>query len=90
MNHPNRSRAWANPARNPSPAEIRAARLAANLTQREAGATVMASEKSWRKWEAGVARMHPGLWALWLLTGPTRQNIGNPSLSTIDTPRITG
>jgi len=61
-NHPNRSRA--SPARNPPPAEIRAAREAAGITQTQAGALVHASLRNWQQWEAGDRRMHPGLWEL--------------------------
>jgi DNA (cytosine-5)-methyltransferase 1 len=69
--HPNRSRAVDNPARNPTPSEIRAAREAAGLTQAQAARIVCASEKSWCKWESEAAldraRMHPGLWKLFRL-----------------------
>jgi Predicted transcriptional regulator len=63
-NHPNRSRG--NPARNPDPEEIRAARLERGQTQAEAAATILSSEAGWRKWEAGDRRMHPALWWLYL------------------------
>jgi len=65
-NHPNRSAD--NPARNPSPTEVRAAREAAGLTQAQAAALVHASPRNWQQWEqdegANVRRMHPGLWEL--------------------------
>lgn len=66
-NHPNRSAD--NPARNPSPTEVRAARGAAGLTQTEAAALVHASTRNWQQWEQGegassARRMHPGLWEL--------------------------
>lgn len=65
-NHPNRR---ANhPARNPSPAEVRAAREAAGLTQAQAAALVYASPRNWQQWEQpegkSMRRMHPGLWEL--------------------------
>jgi hypothetical protein len=62
MNHPNRSRAGTNPARNPTKEEIRAAREAAGLTRREAGALIYRSPEGWEKWELGTARMDPVLW----------------------------
>lgn len=65
-NHPNRSRR-ANPAANPTPDEIRAARLAAGLTQREAAALVHATVSAWEEWEQGRRRMHPGLFELFLI-----------------------
>lgn len=61
-NHPNRSAG--HPARNPSPAEVRAAREAAGLTQTEAAAVIHSTLRTWQDWEAGKARMHPGLWEL--------------------------
>ena len=65
-NHPNRSAG--HPARNPSPAEVRAAREAAGLTQTQAAALVHASTRNWQQWEqeagSNVRRMHPGLWEL--------------------------
>ena len=68
-NHPNRSAG--HPARNPSPAEIRAAREAAGLTQQQAAAMVYASPRNWQQWEqekgSNTRRMHPGLWELFRL-----------------------
>lgn len=65
-NHPNRG-AKAHSA-NPSPAEVRAAREAAGLTQAQAAALVHASARNWQQWEqeagSNVRRMHPGLWEL--------------------------
>lgn len=65
-NHPNRSAG--HPARNPTPAEVRAAREAAGLTQAQAAELVHASARNWQQWEqtegANVRRMRPGLWEL--------------------------
>ena len=65
-NHPNRSAVRS--ARNPTPAEILAAREAAGLTQAQAAELVHASARNWQQWEqtegANVRRMHPGLWEL--------------------------
>lgn len=61
-NHPNRSQK--RPHSNPTPAEIRAARETAELTQTQAAETVRGSLRTWQDWEAGIARMHPGLWEL--------------------------
>ena len=61
-NHPNRGRD--NPARNPKPPEIRAAREAAGLTQTEAGALIFVSLRGWQQWEAGERPMHPAFWEL--------------------------
>jgi len=64
-NHPNRSRG--NPAANPTPEQIRDAREAAGLSQPAAAALVYSTRRTWQDWEAGIARMHPGLWELFCL-----------------------
>lgn len=64
-NHPNRNRRRSNPAANPTPAQIRAARVAAGLTQTEAAALIYATLRTWQDWEAGKRRMHPAFWELW-------------------------
>lgn len=38
----------------PTPEEIRAARLAAGLTQMQAGALIGTSRRTWQNWEAPV------------------------------------
>lgn len=58
-NHPNRSRKAPNPARNPTPDEVRAMRAAAGLTQAAAAALLYSSERAWQDWEGGQRRMHP-------------------------------
>jgi DNA-binding transcriptional regulator YiaG len=64
-NHPNRSRRQSSPAANPTPAEIRQARLAAGLTQTEAASLIYCTLRAWQDWEAGKKRMHPAFWELW-------------------------
>ncbi len=56
----------------PTPAEVRAAREAAGLTQTAAGQLVHSTLRAWQSWEApagtAAARpMHPGLWELFLI-----------------------
>jgi DNA-binding transcriptional regulator YiaG len=51
----------------PDKSEIRAAREAAGLTQAQAAAAIYSTVRTWQDWEAGVARMHPGLWELFRL-----------------------
>lgn len=51
----------------PRPDEVRQARDHAGHTQELAAATVHATARRWREWEAGQHRMHPGLWELYLL-----------------------
>lgn len=64
-NHPNRGRSSSSPARNPTPAEICAAREQAGLTQTQAAELIYGTLRAWQEWEAGNRRMHPGLWELW-------------------------
>lgn len=61
-NHPNRGPKG--PAANPVPAEIRAARESAGLTQTAAGALLHTTCRTWQQWEAGDRRMHPAFWEL--------------------------
>jgi DNA-binding transcriptional regulator YiaG len=65
-NHPTRSRADSS-ARNPTPEEVRAAREVAGLSQSAAAARVYSTRRTWQDWEAGIARMHPGLFELFLI-----------------------
>lgn len=62
MNHPNRGRD--HPSRNPTPAEIRDMREAAQLTQKDAGLLIHTTGRTWQQWEAGDRRMHPAFWEL--------------------------
>lgn len=48
----------------PTPADLRAARRAAGLTQAQAAKLIHSKLRTWEDWEAGVAPMHPGLWRL--------------------------
>jgi putative transcriptional regulator len=55
-------------APNPTPAEVRAAREAAGLTQAQAAALVSTTLRAWQAWEQDggeyARRMHAGLWEL--------------------------
>ena len=53
--------------RAPTCDEIRAGRAHAGHTQEQAAAEVQATARRWREWEAGDAKMHPGLWELYLI-----------------------
>lgn len=61
-NHPSRSRV--NPASNPDPAEIAAARQSAGLTQLQAAELIYRTLRNWQQWEGGERRMDPALWEL--------------------------
>ena len=54
-------------AMHPAPNEIRAARINASLTQKEAGALVHAALRTWQDWEAGRRRMPAAAWELFLI-----------------------
>lgn len=74
-NHPNRSRGGS-PSSNPQPAEIRAAREAAGLSQTSAALLVHTSCRAWQQWEAeygtvGHRRMHPAFWELFRIKSST-------------------
>lgn len=51
----------------PTPAAVKAARLAAGLTQEQAGSLVGAARRTWQDWERGQRRMQPGLFELFHL-----------------------
>lgn len=48
----------------PTPAQLRAARERAGLTQTQAGAVVHVTLRAWQLWEAGQREMHPAFWEL--------------------------
>ena len=54
-------------AARPGSAAIRAARVAAGLTQTAAAQTVRSSLRGWQQWEAGDRAMPPGLFELFML-----------------------
>lgn len=51
----------------PTPDAIRAAREAAGLTQASAAALVYVGLRTWNRWEAGQAAMHPAIWELYMI-----------------------
>ena len=51
----------------PTPSEIKAARLAAGLTQPEAAALVYSDIRAWQFWEAGQRNMPAAKWELFTL-----------------------
>jgi len=61
-NHSNRGPQGS--ASNPSPADIRAGREAAGLSQTAAAALLHTGCRTWQQWEAGDRRMHPAFWEL--------------------------
>jgi DNA (cytosine-5)-methyltransferase 1 len=48
----------------PTPAEVRAARDAAGMTQGAAGSLVHVDLRSWQRWESGERGMSPAHWEL--------------------------
>lgn len=61
---------------NPTPDNIRAARLEAGLTQTSAAGLVFSGLRTWQQWEAGDRRMHWGLWQLFLLRAACQKGAG--------------
>lgn len=59
----------------PMPADIRAARDAANLTQSQAAAVVHSGLRTWQQWEAGDRKMHPAFWELFRLKALNSCNV---------------
>lgn len=51
----------------PEPSEIKTKRLEQALTQAEAADLIYSKLRTWQDWEAGKAKMHAGLWELFLL-----------------------
>lgn len=51
----------------PLPALIKSTRLAAHLTQTQAGLLVHSALRSWQAYESGERKLHPGLWELFQL-----------------------
>lgn len=77
MNHPNRS--WPKiQAGNPSTDEIIGARIRVGLTQQQAAEIVLSGLRTWQQWEAGDRRMHPALFALFLLKTGQEKLIVDP------------
>lgn len=79
MPHTNRSKDNRGGARNPTPAEVRAAREKAGMTQTEAAEVIYGTLRAWQNWEndqdpVEQRRMHSGLFELFLAkTGQMRK-----------------
>lgn len=48
----------------PTPAEIKSAREAASLTQKQAAALIYRTLRNWQQWEGGERPMDAALWEL--------------------------
>lgn len=57
---------------NPTPEQIKQARTAAALSQTSAAHLIHSTLRTWQDWEAGKARMHPGLWELFTIKTQAR------------------
>ena len=49
----------------PTPAEVRALRMAHGQTQAQAAAMVHMKARAWQKYEGNEAAMHPAVWELY-------------------------
>lgn len=54
-------------SKSPNAAQIRQARSDARLTQAAAAELVHTDTRRWQTWEAGTARMHPGMFELFTI-----------------------
>ncbi len=61
----------------PTPAQIKAARKAAGLTQKQAGDLIKGSMRAFQDYEGGQRHMHPGLFELFSIK--TGSGDGKPS-----------
>src|SRR3954464_9945785 len=86
-NHPNRGRGRGmRSAANPTPAQIKAAREKAGLTQAAAAELVHTTWHTWQKWETPAAdannrRMLPAIWELFQVKLAARQMLADRELS---------
>lgn len=48
----------------PTPEQIKDARIQAGLSQLGAAELIYSKMRTWQDWEAGIAKMHEGLWEL--------------------------
>jgi len=69
------------PTNPPSPAEIRALRKSAGLTQAAAGALIYTPRRTWEDWEAGIAAMPPPMFELLKL------KLAQPPALTLEKPQ---
>lgn len=51
----------------PTPDQIRHARQNAGLSQTAAAELIHSTLRTWQDWEAGIAKMHAGLWELFTI-----------------------
>lgn len=54
---------------------IKQARTAAGLSQTSAAHLIHSTLRTWQDWEAGKAKMHAGLWELFLLKLEERKRL---------------
>jgi DNA-binding transcriptional regulator YiaG len=60
----------------PTPGQIKEARRKAGLSQTAAAALIHSTLRTWQDWEAGIAKMHPGLWELFGIKTSNRPAAG--------------
>lgn len=51
----------------PDPQQIKNARQSSGLSQTAAAELIHSTLRTWQDWEAGKAKMHPGLWELFTI-----------------------
>jgi len=55
------------PSKCPAPDQVKAARIAAGLTQLQAGEILHTNVRVWQQWEYGETQMHPAFFELFML-----------------------
>ncbi|NNF83513.1 MAG: helix-turn-helix transcriptional regulator [Flavobacteriaceae bacterium] len=53
--------------KSPKPESIKQTRKEAGLTQTKAAELIYFKLRTWQDWEAGIAKMHPSAWELFLI-----------------------
>ena len=64
MPHSNRSKNRDKAGANPTPDQVRDARVALNMTRHDAARIIYCTERSWQSWEIGDRPMHAAFWEL--------------------------
>ena len=60
---------------NPTPQEIKQARLNAGLTQKQCADMVHVNIRSWQKWEGGERPMNLAAWELFLIKSDSKGDL---------------
>ena len=70
----------------PTPEQIKNARLAAKMTQKQAAETLYINLKSWQKYESGDRSMYPAFFELFLIKTGQKNLLTNTAIGGIIIP----